>query len=110
MSIQALMQRMLMVSLLVVRLNPFSTLPGYGMDYWPKDASIIQVDMNSDRIGLTKKVSVGICGDAKLVAQQLLAQLSPTAGDKDRQKRKDIIHQTKSAWLQKLSSLDHDLD
>ncbi len=92
------------------RLNPFSTLPGYGMDYWPKDASIIQVDMNSDRIGLTKKVSVGICGDAKLVAQQLLAQLSPTAGDKDRQKRKDIIHQTKSAWLQKLSSLDHEDD
>ncbi|MDC3099400.1 sulfoacetaldehyde acetyltransferase [Candidatus Pelagibacter sp.] len=92
------------------RLNPFSTLPGYGMDYWPKDASIIQVDMNSDRIGLTKKVTVGICGDAKLVAQQLLAQLSPIAGDKDRQKRKDIIHQTKSAWLQKLSSLDHEDD
>ena len=92
------------------RLNPFSTLPGYGMDYWPKDASIIQVDMNSDRIGLTKKVTVGICGDAKLVSQQLLAQLSPTAGDKDRQKRKDIIHQTKSAWLQKLSSLDHEDD
>ena len=92
------------------RLNPFSTLPGYGMDYWPKNASIIQVDMNSDRIGLTKKVTVGICGDAKLVAQQLLAQLSPTAGDTDRQKRKDIIHQTKSAWLQKLSSLDHEDD
>ncbi len=92
------------------RLNPFSTLPGYGMDYWPKDASIIQVDMNSDRIGLTKKVTVGICGDAKLVSQQLLAKLAPTAGDKDRQKRKDIIHQTKSAWLQKLSSLDHEDD
>merc|ERR1712124_160960 len=45
-----------------------------------------------------------------LVAQQLLAQLSPTAGDTDRQKRKDIIHQTKSAWLQKLSSLDHEED
>ena len=60
------------------RLNPFSTLPGYGIDYWPKNASIIQVDMNSDRIGLTKKVSVGICGDAKLVAQQLLTQLAPT--------------------------------
>jgi len=25
-------------------------------------------------------------------------------------KRKDIIHQTKSAWLQKLSSLDHEDD
>lgn len=92
------------------RLNPFSTLPGYGIDYWPKNAKIIQVDMNSDRIGLTKKVTVGICGDAKLVAQQLLSKLSPKAGDTDRQKRKDSIHQTKSAWLQKLSSLDHEDD
>ncbi len=92
------------------RLNPFSTLPGYGIDYWPKNAKIIQVDMNSDRIGLTKKVTVGICGDAKLVAQQLLSKLSPKAGDTDRQKRKDLIHQTKSAWLQKLSSLDHEDD
>ena len=92
------------------RLNPFSTLPGYGMDYWPKDASIIQVDMNSDRIGLTKKVTVGICGDAKLVSQQLFSKLSPNAGNTDRQKRKDLIHQTKSAWLQKLSSLDHEDD
>ena len=25
-------------------LNPFSTLPGYGIDYWPKDARIIQVE------------------------------------------------------------------
>jgi sulfoacetaldehyde acetyltransferase len=92
------------------RLNPFSTLPGYGIDYWPKNAKIIQVDMNSDRIGLTKKVTVGICGDAKLVAQQLYNKLSKNAGDADRQKRKDLIHQTKSAWLQKLSSLDHEDD
>ncbi len=92
------------------RLNPFSTLPGYGIDYWPKNAKIIQVDMNSDRIGLTKEVTVGICGDAKLVAQQLLSKLSPKAGDADRKKRKDLIHQTKSAWLQKLSSLDHEDD
>ncbi len=92
------------------RLNPFSTLPGYGIDYWPKNAKIIQVDMNSDRIGLTKKVTVGICGDAKLVAQQLLNKISKNAGDTDRQKRKDLIHQTKSAWLQKLSSLDHEDD
>jgi len=92
------------------RLNPFSTLPGYGIDYWPKKASIIQVDMNSDRIGLTKKVTVGICGDAKLVAQQILSKLSSNAGDTDRQKRKDLIHKTKSAWLQLLTSLDHEED
>ena len=92
------------------RLNPFSTLPGYGIDYWPKDASIIQVDINPDRIGLTKKVSVGICGDAKAVARQILEKLSPSAGDAGRAERKALIHQTKSSWLQTLSSMDHEDD
>ncbi|MDA9743420.1 sulfoacetaldehyde acetyltransferase [Candidatus Pelagibacter sp.] len=92
------------------RLNPFSTLPGYGIDYWPKDATIIQVDMNPDRIGLTKKVTVGICGDAKMVAQQILEKLSSNAGDNGRENRKNLIHQTKSAWLQTLTSLDHEDD
>jgi sulfoacetaldehyde acetyltransferase len=92
------------------RLNPFSTLPGYGIDYWPKNATIIQVDMNPDRIGLTKKVTVGICGDAKLVSQQLLEKLSANAGDNNREERKNLIHQTKSAWLQTLTSLDHEDD
>ncbi len=92
------------------RLNPFSTLPGYGIDYWPKDATIIQVDMNPDRIGLTKKVTVGICGDSKMVAQQILEKLSSNAGDNGREDRKNLIHQTKSAWLQTLTSLDHEDD
>ncbi len=92
------------------RLNPFSTLPGYGIDYWPNNAKIIQVDMNPDRIGLTKKVTVGICGDAKLVSKQLLEKLSQKAGDTGREERKNLIHQTKSAWLQTLTSLDHEED
>jgi len=92
------------------RLNPFSTLPGYGIDYWPKEAKIIQVDINADRIGLTKKVSVGIEGDAKLVAEQILEQLAPTAGDAGRKEREALIHQTKSAWLQQLTSMDHEDD
>ena len=92
------------------RLNPFSTLPGYGIDYWPKSAKIIQVDINPDRIGLTKPVAVGICGDAGSVARQILAQLSPTAGNAGREERKSLIHKTKSAWLQTLSSMDHEDD
>ncbi|MEM7523379.1 MAG: sulfoacetaldehyde acetyltransferase [Pseudomonadota bacterium] len=92
------------------RLNPFSTLPAYGMDYWPKDAKLIQVDINSDRIGLTKKVDVGIQGDAKITAEDILAQLSPTAGDANREARKAEIAQTKSAWLQQLTSMDHEND
>ncbi|SFI22262.1 sulfoacetaldehyde acetyltransferase [Jannaschia pohangensis] len=92
------------------RLNPFSTLPGYGMDYWPKDAKIIQVDINPDRIGLTKKITVGIVGDAAKVAKGILKGLSDTAGDAGRAERKAKIAQTKSAWAQELSSLDHEQD
>ena len=92
------------------RLNPFSTLPCYGIEYWPEKASIIQVDINSDRIGLTKKVTVGICGDAKLVSQQILSKLSKNAGDNNREDRKALIHQTKSAWMQTLTSMDHEDD
>ena len=73
------------------RLNPFSTLPGYGLDYWPKEAKVIQVDINPNRIGLTKKVAVGIVGDAKKVAEGILAKLSPSAGDQGREERKNLI-------------------
>ena len=92
------------------RLNPFSTLPGYGIDYWPQDAKIIQVDINADRIGLTKKVTVGIQGDAKLVAEAILEQLDAGAGDEGRQARRDLIAETKSRWAQQLSSMDHEDD
>jgi sulfoacetaldehyde acetyltransferase len=93
------------------RLNPFSTLPGYGIDYWPRQAKVIQVDINPDRIGLTKKVSVAICGDAKQVARQLLGQLSGQMTNRpERAERRALIHQTRSAWLQQLSSMDHEDD
>jgi len=92
------------------RLNPFSTLPGYGIDYWPAKAKIIQVDINPDRIGLTKPVTVGIVGDAKKVAQEILARLGPGAGDKGRAARKSLVVQTKSSWAQELTSLNHEDD
>ncbi|NKW90958.1 sulfoacetaldehyde acetyltransferase [Rhodobacteraceae bacterium R_SAG9] len=92
------------------RLNPFSTLPGYGMEYWPADAKIIQVDINPNRIGLTKKVEVGIVGDAAKVATGILEQLADTAGDAGREERKARISKTKSAWAQQLSSMDHEDD
>ena len=92
------------------RLNPFSTLPGYGLDYWPKAARIIQVDLNPARIGLTKRVAVGLVGDARQVAEGLLKRLSPAAGNIGRSDRTALIAQTKSAWAQALSSMDHEDD
>ena len=92
------------------RLNPFSSLPAYQTEYWPNDAKLIQVDINADRIGLTKRVAVGICGDAKVVAERILAKLSPGAGDEGRSEREASIAYAKSAWAQELTSMDHEED
>merc|ERR550537_2071985 len=85
------------------RLNPFSTLPGYGINYWPEGVKLIQVDINADRIGLTKPVTVGIQGDAKLVAEGILEKLSASAGDVDRSGREELIKSTKSSWHTELA-------
>ena len=92
------------------RLNPFSTLPCYGIDYWPKDAKVIQVDINPDRIGLSKKITLGISADAKITINEILSKLDHNAGDTEREKRKNIIAETKSQWLQELSSMDNEDD
>ncbi len=105
-----LIKRADVVLALGTRLNPFSTLPGYGMEYWPAEAKVIQVDINPNRIGLTKKVTVGIVGDAAKVARSLWAQLSEDAGDTGREARRHEIAQRKSAWAQQLSSMDHEED
>jgi sulfoacetaldehyde acetyltransferase len=57
------------------RLNPFGTLPQHGIDYWPKDAAIIQVDADERRLGLTRRVKLGICADARAAAAALLGLL-----------------------------------
>jgi sulfoacetaldehyde acetyltransferase len=92
------------------RLNPFSTLPCYGLDYWPKGAAVIQVDINADRIGLTKPVAVAICGDARQVATQILKQLAPGAGDADRASRKALIAEKRQSWAAALTAMDHEDD
>ncbi|MFZ0611737.1 MAG: sulfoacetaldehyde acetyltransferase [Desulfobacterales bacterium] len=92
------------------RLNPFSTLPAYGIEYWPTEAALIQVDINPDRIGLTKPVTVGIVGDVKKVANGILAKLSATAGDVGRSARKETVEKTKAAWDKELAAMDHEVD
>ena len=92
------------------RLNPFSTLPGYGIDYWPKNAKIIQVDINGSRIGLTKNVDVAVQGDAKQVAEQILAQLTASAGDAGREARRELIAQTKDNWRRELAEMIYEED
>ena len=92
------------------RLNPFSTLPCFGIEYWPSEADIIQVDINAERIGLTKAISVGIVGDARKVASGLLKRLSASAGDAGREERKSVTAELKNAWARELETMDHEED
>eukprot|EP00929_Paragymnodinium_shiwhaense_P069399 TRINITY_DN34_c0_g2_i1.p1 TRINITY_DN34_c0_g2~~TRINITY_DN34_c0_g2_i1.p1 ORF type:complete len:653 (+),score=130.23 TRINITY_DN34_c0_g2_i1:71-1960(+) len=92
------------------RLNPFSTLPAYGKSYWPQNVKLIQVDINADRIGLTKPVEVGIQGDAKLVAEGILASLPASAGESGRSAREATIKDAKANWATELNGLDHEQD
>jgi sulfoacetaldehyde acetyltransferase len=94
------------------RLGPFGTLPQYGMDYWPKNAKIVQIDADHKMLGLVKKIDVGICGDAKAAAAALLALLSARTLDCDatRPERAAKIAEEKVAWEKELSGWTHERD
>jgi sulfoacetaldehyde acetyltransferase len=85
------------------RLGPFGTLPQHGLDYWPKNAKIIQVDADSRMLGLVKKVSIGICGDARLAAVELLGRLKAMNRMTPNRARLTEIQKEKLAWAQELA-------
>ena len=94
------------------RLGPFGTLPQYGMDYWPKNAKLVQIDADAKMLGLVKKVDVGICGDARAAAQALLALLAgrSLACDATRAERLARIRAEKDAWEKELGAWTHERD
>ena len=94
------------------RLGPFGTLPQYGMDYWPKNAKIVQIDADHKMLGLVKKIDVGICGDAKAAAAALTALLAgkTLACDATRAERAAKIAEEKVAWEKELSEWTHERD
>ena len=94
------------------RMGPFGTLPQHGLDYWPKDAKIIQVEADHTNLGLVKKINVGICGDAKAAAKDLVARLADRklACDATRDKRASTIKAEKAAWEKELDDWTHERD
>ena len=94
------------------RLGPFGTLPQHNMDYWPKDAKIIQVDADNKMLGLVKKISVGICGDAKASAIALLDRIKDKdlACDATKAERAANIASEKAAWEEELDNWVHEKD
>ena len=94
------------------RLGPFGTLPQHDMDYWPADAKIIQIDADQKMLGLVKKISVGICGDAGAAAQSLTDRLADRAlaCDATREERATRTAQEKAIWEAELDDWTHETD
>ena len=94
------------------RLGPFGTLPQHGLDYWPKNAKIIQVDADSKMLGLVKKITVGICGDAKASAVELSRRIDgmKLACDATKAERAARIKSEKDAWEKELDEWTHETD
>jgi len=94
------------------RLGPFGTLPQHGLEYWPKNANIIQIDADAKMLGLVKTATVGICGDAKAAARALIARLSgkTLACLTNKDARLADIRAEQAAWKTELDGWAHERD
>ena len=94
------------------RMGPFGTLPQHGMDYWPKNAKIIQVEADHTNLGLVKKIAVGIHGDARASAEALVQRLAgrSLACDATLAERAATIAAEKAAWEAELDGWTHERD
>jgi sulfoacetaldehyde acetyltransferase len=94
------------------RLGPFGTLPQHGLDYWPKEAKVIQIDADPRMLGLVKPITVGIHGDARAAAAALLTRLKARnlEGAATRVERVSRIAAEKTAWEAELTDWTHERD
>ena len=94
------------------RLGPFGTLPQYGLDYWPREAKIIQIDADPRMLGLVKPILVGIHADARAAAAALLVRLKTRrlTGAGSRAERLARIAAEKSDWEAELTGWTQERD
>lgn len=107
-----LMAKADVVIALGTRLGPFGTLPQHGMDYWPTEAKIIQIDADHKMLGLVKKISVGICGDAGAAADAITDRLEGKTLDCDAtaDDRMQTMKNEQDAWEKELDEWIHEKD
>jgi len=85
------------------RLGPFGTLPQYDMAYWPDGAKLIQVDRDASVLGLSRRVDVASCADAKEYARELLALVrSRQPGREPNSDRMADAERERGAWTDEL--------
>src|SRR4029453_12961674 len=93
-------------------LGPFGTLPQHGLDYWPRQAKIIQIDSDHRMLGLVRQIAVGIVGDAREAAKALQYKLAnrKLAAHGNRSERVKRIEAEKAAWEDELARWTQETD
>lgn len=86
------------------RLSVFGTLPAYDIEYFPKNAQIIQIDINPRNIARTHPVEVGIIADAKSASEEILKQLQNEENKVNSARLKEI-GTLKEEWEKELIDL-----
>ncbi|MCK6553277.1 sulfoacetaldehyde acetyltransferase [Candidatus Binatia bacterium] len=85
------------------RLGPFGTLPQYGIEYWPKQAKVVQVDADPRQLGRSRRVDLAIAADARAFAGALLARLRGAHGAREKDAaRLAVVEREKGAWQAEL--------
>ena len=86
------------------RLGPWGALAQYGLDYWPKDAKMIQIDCDARALNRVKRASIGICGDARLAAMELLQRVKAQTRLTPNKVRLAEVKIEKVAWAAELAT------
>ena len=91
------------------RLGPFGTLPQYGIEYWPENVKLIQVDSDQRVLGLVKPMTVGVRGDAEASARSILERLKARSKEPaciaTAAQRLEQLAAKKADWEQELDSI-----
>lgn len=85
------------------RLGPFGTLPQYGIEYWPRNAKVVQVDADPRQLGRSRRVDLAIAADAHAFAGALLGRLQGAQGTRIRDEaRLGVVEREKATWQAEL--------
>jgi len=94
------------------RLNPFCTNPQYGMNYWPNQAKVVQVDCDPKRLSLTKRADVEVMGDARLFLEEMISRVTASKEaikcNATLEKRAAALAENKASWESELDKMTFD--
>ena len=101
-----IMQKADVILAVGTRLSYFGTLPQYDINYFPKTAKIVQIDINPRHIAKTHPVAVGLCADAKDAATELYKHIREAIPNP---KRNDSVYnmvkQELEAWYKEIADI-----